>query len=52
MKRFLIYVFAIALVAFMTACGGSSGPGDGPRAVDPNAPIKKLDPTILQIEFD
>ena len=49
MKRFLIYVFAIALVAFMTACGGSSGDGDG---VDPNAPIEELDPTVLQIEFD
>lgn len=53
MRKFIFSGFVIALFGFiLLGCGGGGGtPPPGPGAVDPNAPIVKLDPTVLNIPF-
>ncbi len=53
MRKFILSGFVIALFGFMLlGCGGGGTTSPGTGAVDPNAPVAKLDPTTLTIPFD
>jgi hypothetical protein len=54
-KLFLASIVAILFSILMNGCGGdgcTTATTPPPTNVDPNAPIAKLDPTLLDIEFD
>jgi len=60
-KLFLISIVTVIFSILMSGCGGGDGcsttPPENinptpPISDDPNAPIAKLDPTLLDIEFD